>query len=85
MTHGGRWQGPMRLSAMELEPFKVTRTNIPRRNLLSDETGVGASFLTRTICNGPFFGRSSHIHSRLNYSMQRSHRGGYCLETTCHR
>jgi hypothetical protein len=85
MAHGGSWQGLMRLSAMELGPFKVTRTNIPRRRFLSVETRVGANSLTRTICNGRFIGRSGHIHSRISYSMQRSHRGGSCHETTCHR
>ena len=79
MAHGGSWQGPMRLSAMELGPFKVTRTNIPRRRFLSVETRVAGCLFSRAIRTEPFFGLPGHFLSRISYSMQRCHRGGSIL------
>jgi len=81
MAHGGSWPSPMRLSAVELQPSKGIRTNIPnrRRKFLSVEARVASYSFTRTMRTEAFFAPSGHFHSMNRDSIQRSHRGGSIL------
>lgn len=66
MALGGSWQSPMRLSAVELAPSKVSRTNTAnrRRKFSSVETRPASCAIFEP--TEPFFGVTSKSHSGIS-------------------
>lgn len=78
MALGGSWQSPMRLSAVELGPFKVSCTNIPnrRRKFSSVETRAASCAIFEPPEPNLFLDSPVILTPGLAYSIQRSARGG---------
>ena len=77
MALGGSWQSPMRLSAVELGPSKVSRSNIPgrkRKHLSADNRAASCAVFEPSEPNH-FFGFISNLTPGVAYSIQRSARG----------